>query len=149
MTRRSSFILSMCRGDAWGKSALCLNQDKINHLFTTLAPVRHVICCLVVCTGLCLVPFMISAIIAISFYRLDGDATVLRPQVQAATDGSWSTKLQLNLGQATLKAANFGLRFIKDEKLAAARPVLAAIKRASVGVTSTARCFRHGPRKNF
>jgi len=85
--------------------------------------------------GICLTPFVVLALVALSYLGLHRDAAVLRQQIFAATPSGWSTKVQVNLGESTLGAADFGLRFVhSDEKLNQARDALAAVKRTSVGV---------------
>lgn len=85
-------------------------------------------------SGLCLAPFVILALVALSYFGLPRDAAALRQQIFAATPAGWSTKVQVNLGESTLGAANLGLRFVDNENIAQAREFLAAVKRASVGV---------------
>jgi hypothetical protein len=84
--------------------------------------------------GLCLAPFVLLAVVAASFLTLNRDATVLRQQVMAATDGTWKTKVQLSVGGLTLGAVRTGLGFVPDSNAAEAQLALATVRRASVGV---------------
>lgn len=85
-------------------------------------------------TVLCLSPFLILAVVALSYLGLRSDAAILRREVFAATPAGWSTKVQFNLGESTLGAVGLGLGFVHDEHMTTARHALAGIKRASVGV---------------
>lgn len=84
--------------------------------------------------GICLAPFVVLALVALSYLGLRGDADILREQVFAATPAGWSTKVQVNVGESTLEAAGFGLRFVQHDHIDQAREAIAAVKRASVGV---------------
>lgn len=84
--------------------------------------------------GLCLAPFVVLAFVVASYLSLDGDATVLRREVMAATETRWNTTIQVSLGRATINAVNFGLGFIRDNAVAEVRAALTAVRRASVGV---------------
>ncbi len=77
---------------------------------------------------------MILALVGLSYVTMDRDSMALRQQVMLATSPGWATKVQVNLGQATIGAIDLGLRFVDDRKVADVHLALAAIKRASVGV---------------
>ncbi len=95
---------------------------------------RRVFCFVLVAGGLCLVPFVVLAGVVLSYLGLNGDAAALRQQVFAATPSGWHTKVQLNVGEATLGAAGFGMSFVQHDNIDRARDALAAVKRASVGI---------------
>ena len=95
---------------------------------------RRIVRRLLIITGLCLAPFAILALVAISYVSLDSDSATLRRQIMSATGPGWATKVQLNVGPATIGAANLGLRFVKDRNIDDARLALSAVSHASVGV---------------
>jgi hypothetical protein len=81
-----------------------------------------------------LFPFVVVGIAAFSYLTLNRSAALLRRQVMAASHTDWDTKLQLSVGRFTLGAVGTGLIFAHDRNIEDARLVLAAVKRASVGV---------------
>ena len=101
---------------------------------TTPAPRRHVWRWVLLGAGLCLTPFLLLGIAAVSYLTLDRDVRVLRQHVMAATDAGWKTKVQMSVGRATLGAIGQGLRFVDHKDMADARLALRAVKHASVGV---------------
>ena len=98
------------------------------------APRRHIWRWVLLAAGICLAPFLLLGAVAISYLTLDSDVRALRKQVMAATDASWHTKVQMDVGQVTLGAINEGLRFVHHKDMADARLALSAVKHASVGV---------------
>jgi hypothetical protein len=98
------------------------------------APRRHVWRWVLLGAGLCLTPFLLLGIAAISYLTLDRDVRVLRQHVMAATDARWDTKVQMSVGGFTLGAIRQGLRFIHQPNIDDARLALRAVKHASVGV---------------
>jgi hypothetical protein len=101
---------------------------------STPAPRRRIWRWVFLGLGLCLAPFVILAVVAVSFLTLDRDAAVLRKQVMAATDNGWSTKVQLSVGRITLAAVRTGLAFVHNKDIEDAQLALSAISHASVGV---------------
>jgi hypothetical protein len=104
-------------------------------------PLRRVARWLLIITGLCLAPFAILALVAISYVSLDSDSAALRRQIMSATGPGWATKVQLNVGPVTIGAANLGLRFVKDRNIEDARFALSAVSHASVGVYERTSAF--------
>lgn len=84
--------------------------------------------------SLCLTPFVVLGIAAISYLTLDRDVRVLRHHVMAATNAGWATRTQVSVGGLTLGALSQGLRFVHHQDRDDARLALRSIKRASVGV---------------
>jgi hypothetical protein len=84
--------------------------------------------------GICLIPFVLLAIAAASFFTLERDAAALRTHVMAATDAGWGTKVQMSAGRLALGAVRMGLGFVHNQDVADARLALAAVRHASVGV---------------
>jgi hypothetical protein len=84
--------------------------------------------------GLCLTPFALLGIAAVSYLTLDRDVRTLRHHVMASTDADWSTKVQVSVGRVTLGVAGQVLRFVEHKDIADARLALGAVKHASVGV---------------
>lgn len=84
--------------------------------------------------GLCLSPFLLLGVAAVSYLSLDRDVRVLREHVMDATDARWQTKVQMSVGRLTLGAISQGLRFVDKKEIADARLALGAVKHASVGV---------------
>jgi hypothetical protein len=84
--------------------------------------------------GLCLTPFALLGIAAVSYLTLDRDVRTLRHHVMAATDADWSTKVQMSVGRVTLGVAGQVLRFVEHDDIDDARLALGAVKHASVGV---------------
>lgn len=84
--------------------------------------------------GLCLAPFLVLAVTAVSFLTLDRDAAILRQRVMAATGSNWHTKVQLSVGRITIGAVRSGLAFVHNKDIEDARLALAAVRHASVGV---------------
>ena len=98
------------------------------------APRRHVWRWVLLGAGLCLTPFLLLGIAAVSYLTLDRDARVLRHQLMAATDANWNTKAQVSVGRLTLATIGQGLRFVPHKDIADARLALRAVKHASIGV---------------
>ncbi|MBI2510542.1 MAG: hypothetical protein HYV96_01070 [Opitutae bacterium] len=84
--------------------------------------------------GLCLAPFVILALVVLSFVTLDRDAAALRRHVMIATNADWHTKVQCSVGRLTIGAVRTGMLFVRKPEAADARLALAAVKHASVGV---------------
>src|SRR4051812_46406978 len=82
---------------------------------------RRLVRFILIGAGLCLTPFFVLALVALSYLGLHRDAEVLREQIFAATPAGWSTKVQLNLGESSVGAADFGLRFARNDNLVQAR----------------------------
>ncbi len=105
---------------------------------TASAPRRRVWTWVLLGAGICLTPFLLLGIVAVSYLTLDSDVRALRQHVMDATDARWETKAQVSVGRLTLGAVEQGLRFAqfknKDKELAEARLALGAVKSASVGV---------------
>ena len=99
-----------------------------------LAPRRRVWRWVLLGAGICLTPFVLLAIAAISFLTLDSDAAMLRKQVMAATDAGWHTRIQMSVGGITLGALRQGLHFVHARDIEEARLALGAVRHASVGV---------------
>ncbi len=98
------------------------------------APRRHIWRWVLLGAGLCLTPFVLLAMAAVSYLTLDRDVRVLRQHVMAATDAGWNTKVQVSIGRATLGTIGQALRFVHHKDIADARLALRAVKHASVGV---------------
>ncbi|HKB56191.1 MAG TPA: hypothetical protein VKC51_01260 [Lacunisphaera sp.] len=99
-----------------------------------LAPRRRVWRWVLLGAGICLTPFVLLAIAAISFLTLNSDAAVLRKQVMAAADADWHTRVQLSVGGITLGVLRQGLHFVHARDIEEARLALGAVRHASVGV---------------
>ncbi|MBL9213501.1 MAG: hypothetical protein JNL92_23755 [Opitutaceae bacterium] len=84
--------------------------------------------------GLCLVPFVVLALVAVSYLSLERDAAALRRQVMRATAGAWTTQVQVSVGSVTLGGLRTALAFVGHPHAATARRGLRAVSRASVGV---------------
>jgi hypothetical protein len=84
--------------------------------------------------GICLAPFVVVGVAAVSYLTLDHDARVLRREVMAASDSDWHTKIQVSVGGLTLGALRTGLMFVHHKDIADARLALSSVKGASVGV---------------
>ena len=84
--------------------------------------------------GLCLAPFLLLGLAAISYLTLDRDVRVLRNHVMEATDTAWDTKVQMSVGRLTLGAIGQGLRLVDHKDMDDARLALRSVKQASVGV---------------
>lgn len=106
----------------------------MNPASETPAPRRHVWRWVLLGAGLCLTPFLLLGIAAVSYLTLDRDVRVLRQHVMAATDAHWSTKVQMSVGQLTLGAIGQGMRFVHRPNIDEARLALRAVRHASVGV---------------
>jgi len=100
----------------------------------TPTPRRHVWRWVLLGAGLCLAPFALLAVAALSFVTLDRDVRMLRNHVMEATDSAWNTKVQMSVGRLTLGAIGQGLRFVHHKDMDDARLALRSVKRASVGV---------------
>ncbi len=98
------------------------------------APRRHVWRWVLLGVGICLTPFVLLVIAAISFLTLDSDAAMLRKHVMAATDAGWHTRVQMSVGGITLGALRQGLHFVHAKNIEEARLALRAVRHASVGV---------------
>src|SRR5258708_39412923 len=98
-----------------------------------LAPRRRVWRWVLLGGGICLTPFVLLAIAAISFLTLNSDAAVLRKQVMAAADADWHTRVQLSVGGITLGVLRQGLHFVHARGIEEARLVLRAARPASLG----------------
>ncbi|MSU45984.1 MAG: hypothetical protein EXS42_02365 [Lacunisphaera sp.] len=98
------------------------------------APRRYVWRWVLLAAGLCLTPFVLLAIAAVSFLTMDRDAAMLRKHVMAATDAGWHTKVQLSVGSIVLGALRTGLHFVHHKDIEEARQALGAVRHASVGV---------------
>jgi len=85
-------------------------------------------------SGICLTPFLVLGLAAVSYLTLDRDVAVLRRHVMDATNAHWSTKVQVSVGRITLGAIGQGLRFVHHQDIADARLALSAVRHASVGV---------------
>lgn len=79
-------------------------------------------------------PVVIVGVGVASMFTLNGDATVLRREVMAATEADWDTKVQVSVGRFTLGAVRTGLSFVQAEHMDDARLALSAVRHASVGV---------------
>lgn len=112
----------------------------------TPAPRRQVWRWALLGAGLCLAPFLLLGLAAVSYLTLDRDVRVLRQHVMAATDARWSTKVQMSVGRLTLGVIGQGLRFVHQPNIDDARVALRAVRHASVGVyertSGTADCSR-------
>jgi hypothetical protein len=84
--------------------------------------------------GLCLTPFALLGIAAVSYLTLDRDVRTLRHHVMAATDADWCTKAQVSVGRVTLGMVGQALRFVDHKDVEDARLALRSVKHASVGV---------------
>jgi hypothetical protein len=100
----------------------------------TPAPRRRIWLWVLLGAGLCLTPFALLGIAAVSYLTLDRDVRTLRHHVMAATDADWSTKAQVSVGRVTLGVAGQALRLVDHKDIADARLALGAVRHASVGV---------------
>lgn len=98
------------------------------------APRRHVWRWVLLGVGICLTPILLLGLAAVSYLTLDGDVRLLREQVMAASDATWSTRVQMSAGRITLGALGQCLRFVRHKDMADARLALRAVKQVSVGV---------------
>ena len=98
------------------------------------APRRRIWPWVLLGVGICLTPFLLLGIAAVSYLTLDRDVRVLRQHVMAATDANWSTKVQVSVGRFTLATIGQGLRLVPHKDIADARLALRAVKHVSVGV---------------
>lgn len=83
---------------------------------------------------ICVAPFALLAMAAVSYLTLDSDVRTLRRHVMAATDADWCTRAQVSVGRFTLGAIGQGLRFVDHKDMPDARLAIRAVKHASVGV---------------
>ena len=100
----------------------------------TPAPHRQIWRWVLLGAGICLTPFVLLGLAAVSYLTLDRDVAVLRGHVMDATNARWSTKVQFSVGRLTLGAVRQGLRFVQTKNIEDARLALSAVKQASVGV---------------
>lgn len=84
--------------------------------------------------GLCLAPFLLLGVAAVSYLTLDRDVRMLRNHVMEATDVAWDTKVQMSIGRMTLGAIGQGLRLVDHKDMDDARLALRSVQHASVGV---------------
>ncbi len=113
------------------------------------APRRHIWRWVLLGAGLCLTPFLLLGLAAVSYLTLDRDVRVLRQYVMAASDAQWSTKAQVSVGRLTLGAIGQGLRFVHQPNIADARLALRAVRHASVGVYERTSGGTNGSRKQL
>lgn len=106
----------------------------MNPVPETSAPHRQIWRWVLLGVGICLTPFLLLGLAAVSYLTLDRDVRVLRQHVMAATDANWSTKVQMSVGRLTLGVIGQGLRFVHQPNIDDARLALRAVKHASVGV---------------
>ena len=79
-------------------------------------------------------PVLILGVAAWSMMTLDRDGALLRREVMNATGSDWHTKVQMDLGWATLGTVRTVLHFVHHEHIDDARLALSAVRSASVGV---------------
>ena len=84
--------------------------------------------------GICLTPFVLLGVIALSVLTLDRDAAVLRQHIMAGNKADWQTKIQLSVGRFSLGLVRTGLTFVHRKEVVEAQMALRAVKAASVGV---------------
>lgn len=85
--------------------------------------------------GLCLSPFVLLGLAAISYLTLDRDAAALRQHVMRATDSNWNTRVQFSVGSLTLGVVRTAMRFVHhNDQVNEARLALGTVNHASVGV---------------
>lgn len=106
----------------------------MNPTAQTPAPRRRVWRWVLLGAGLCLMPFALLAMAAVSYLTLDSDVRTLRRHVMAATDADWCTRVQVSIGRMTLGAIGQGMRLVDHRDMPDARLALSAVKHASVGV---------------
>lgn len=100
----------------------------------TPAPRRRFWRWLLLGASLCLMPFALLAVAAVSYLTLDSDVRTLRRHVMAATDADWCTRAQVSVGRLTLGAIGQGMRLVDHKDMDDARLALRAVRHASVGV---------------
>jgi hypothetical protein len=100
----------------------------------TPTPRRHVWRWVLIGAGLCLTPFLLLGVAAISYLTLNRDVRVLRNHVMEATGAVWNTRVQMSVGSMTLGAIGQGLRLVDNQDMDDARLALRSVKHASVGV---------------
>ena len=83
--------------------------------------------------GLALSPFVAIGLLVASALRLNGDATVLREEIMAASGARWHTQVQLTIPPALVRLARNIVWFVHDVP-PEAREVLRAVRFGSVGV---------------
>jgi len=86
---------------------------------------------------ICLTPFVVLGVAAMSVLTLKRDAAVLRSHVMDATHCGWSTKVQLSVPNVVLGAVRTGMSLVKCSdapEFDDARLALKAVKGVSVGV---------------
>jgi hypothetical protein len=106
----------------------------MNSVPQTPAPRRRLWLWVLLGAGLCLTPFALLGIAAVSYLTLDSDVRTLRRHVMDATDTDWSTRVQVSVGRATLGVVGQALHFVDHKDMADARLALKSVKHASVGV---------------
>jgi hypothetical protein len=89
---------------------------------------------LAISVGVCLLPIVALAVVAVSCLRMDGDSRALRNQVMTATGEIWDTKVQLSAGRALFAGVGAGLHFVDERGVDEAKIALKAVHWASVGV---------------
>lgn len=62
------------------------------------------------------------------------ELTIIRDELVTDASGPWKTRVQVDLGPATLTVARTAMAFVRNKDIEIPRNVLAAVKRASVGV---------------
>ena len=82
----------------------------------------------------CLAPWLLLVVAAWSIVTPVRELAVLRDQLVVKETGDWRTQVQLDVGAGSLTLARTVLRFVQHEDIDKARAVLAAVRRASVGV---------------
>ena len=92
-----------------------------------------------------LTPVLVLGSAAYSFIHLDHDAEILRRHVMKDNQSDWETRVQLNIGCATLASVRGFLRLIQHEELDEIKMVLSAVRHASVGVYEVRSGLSHLP----
>ena len=90
-----------------------------------------------VLAALVLLPLFTLALGAVSLFTLDSPASTLRRSLAASSPDPLETRVQFSVGPVMLGGARLVLGFVQTPEVQRIRPVLASIRRASVGVYQT------------
>ena len=90
-----------------------------------------------VLAALVLLPLLTLALGAASLFTLDSPASTLRRSLAASSPEPLETRVQFSVGPVVLGGARLVLAFVQTPEVQRIRPVLASIRRASVGVYQT------------
>lgn len=84
--------------------------------------------------ALLLSPVVLLAVSVVNVLTLDRPAATLRRSLASASPATLDTRIQFSVGPLLLGATRFGLSLIQNPELDRIRPVLGAVRHASIGV---------------